>query len=163
MEFDKWVQDNIHYLQRITYNITKNADTDDLFQSVIEQMLQRREYYNSIDEKSRVYIFVRIVKNNYFSKTSRYYYENKKQSLLSEPFDESVFALPDDEPTHEPTLEFVYTELDKMGWFERDIFLLWIELGSLKAVSKKTKIPHNSVGRYINKTKKELKRRWNEQ
>lgn len=160
MDFDSWINANDDKLKQIVYNITKNEDADDLLQCVMEQMLQKREYYSSLDDKSKLYLFVRICKNNYFSRTSPYFYQHKKQSLYNIELDDSLQSLSEDESTLQPTLEWVYMQLDTLRWFDRDIFLLWMELGSLKAVSKKTRIPHNSVGRYINKIKKELQRRW---
>jgi hypothetical protein len=37
---------------------------------------------------------------------------------------------------------------------------MWLELGTITAVSKQTTIPLNSVGRYIKNIKIELKQKW---
>jgi hypothetical protein len=59
-----------------------------------------------------------------------------------------------------PDMDWVMEQLDELEWFDRDLFKLWLELGTLSNVSKRTKIPVNSVGKYIKEIKKELKIRW---
>ena len=82
---------------------------------------------------------------------------------MSLPLQDDIYNVKEDEPEQYPTVEWVHKRLEFMNWFDRDIFLLWMELGSLKAVSKKTKIPHNSVGRYIKKVKIKLNKDWKNQ
>jgi hypothetical protein len=66
-----------------------------------------------------------------------------------------------DEPYMEPAeLGWVHQQLENLSWFERDLFLMWMELGTLTQVSKTTTIPLNSVGRYINETKQKLIKLW---
>lgn len=133
----------------------------DLLHCVIEQMMKK----NSLDpmlERERVFYFIRVLKNNYFSKTSPYYYQYKKKSSMETQFDTDYYEnLPDEQyEENTPTLEWVYKELEDLNWFDRDLFLLWMELGTLTAVSKKTTIPLNSVGRYINEIKLQLLQKW---
>ena len=59
-----------------------------------------------------------------------------------------------------PDMVWVRTELDKMGWFEADLFTLWIEMGTLIDIHRETTIPINSVGKYIKEIKKDLYQRW---
>jgi hypothetical protein len=55
---------------------------------------------------------------------------------------------------------WVHKQLEDLDWFSRDLFLMWLELGTITAVSKQTTIPLNSVGRYIKNIKIELKQKW---
>lgn len=146
-------------------NIIKDRDDiDDLFHCVLEQLLKNKKL-DDMKDKERVYYFVRVVKNNYFSKTSPYYYQYKKNLAREEFKDIEYFEETPDVEYNEtlPDMKWVHKQLSHLEWFDRDLFLLWMELGSLTAVSKKTTIPLNSVGRYINQTKQMLIKKWEEQ
>jgi hypothetical protein len=127
----------------------------------MEQLLKGGKL-DGMKDKERVYYFIRVLKNNYFSKTSPYYYQYKKNPHREEFKDIEFFEpQPDVEYTEElPDIEWVNKQLSHLEWFDRDLFLLWMELGSLTAVSRKTTIPLNSVGRYINQTKQMLIKKW---
>lgn len=156
----EWITKNYDDLYETTRNIVKHQkDADDLFQSVMEQLLTNKNILEVPPER-RKYFVIRTLKNNYHSTTSRYYYENKKHESRQTDYNEELHEQPD-EPYMEPAeLGWVHQQLNDLSWFERDLFLLWMELGTLTEVSKKTTIPLNSVGRYINETKQKLIRQW---
>jgi hypothetical protein len=102
-----------------------------------------------------------MLKRNYFSKTSPYYYQFKKGAIMDDITDDLLEGVIDVEYTESiPDMEWVKLQLLELDWFDRDLFNLWVELGSLSNVSKKTNIPVNSVGKYIKEIKQELKIRW---
>jgi hypothetical protein len=116
---------------------------------------------NEMEDKDRLYYFIRTLKNNYFSKTSKYHYQFRKPHLNQISFNEVYYEeIPDEEYQDRPTMVWVREHLSELSWFDRDLFLLWVELGSLTAVSKRTTIPLNSVGRYIKQTKDRLNQLW---
>jgi hypothetical protein len=159
---NEWINRNYKDLLHIVENIVKDrGDIDDLFHCVMEQLLKGGKL-DGMKDKERVYYFIRVLKNNYFSKTSPYYYQYKKNPHREEFKDIEFFEpQPDVEYTEElPDIEWVNKQLSHLEWFDRDLFLLWMELGSLTAVSRKTTIPLNSVGRYINQTKQMLIKKW---
>lgn len=162
MNTNEWMGKNYHQMVEITNNIVKDKnEVDDLLHCVIEQILKK----NSMDalmERERIFYFIRVLKNNYFSKTSPYYYQYKKKGSNETHFDTEFYENIPDEPYEEtiPTIEWVYQELEDLSWFDKDLFLLWMELGTITAVSKKTTIPLNSVGRYINQIKTQLIKKW---
>jgi hypothetical protein len=159
----EWVQLNNQLLLNTTKNITKGYDNyDDLYQSVIEQLLKKGNKLDDMDDKEKMYYFVRVVKNNFYSKSSPYYYQHiKNTTRLNYERDITNIDMVD-EPYQEdtPDIEWVYKELDTLDWFSRDIFLMWMELGSLTAVARQTTIPLNSVGRYIKEVKQILNDKW---
>jgi hypothetical protein len=161
---NEWLGLNYYELEQITHNIVKDKnEVGDLLHCVIEQILKK----NALDamvERERIFYFIRVLKNNYFSKTSPYFYQYKKKGLQETIFDPEYYQnIPDESYTEEvPTIEWVYKELEHLSWFDRDLFLLWMELGTLTAVSKKTTIPLNSVGRYINQIKLNLIKKWDD-
>lgn len=161
MTLEKWIKDNYNHLQLTTKNIVKNEDADDVFQSVIEQLLKKKEKLEGMTDKEKLYFFIRVVKNNYFSKTSVYFREHKKGSQYFTELTDYYLNSPDTEYTEDiPDIEWVKNELLNFNWFERDLFLLWYELGTLANVSKSTTIPVNSVARYIKQIKTKLLEKW---
>lgn len=162
MSLDKWITINFTMLQDTTLRVVKNnQEADDVLQSVIEQLLHKREQLDEIPDKNKLYYFIRVLKNNYYSTTSNYYREHKKGSVYNKEWDECYEAIPDEVYKEEiPDIEWVKKELDTLPWFDRDLFLLWFELGTIINVSSQTTIPKNSVSRYIKQTKKLLQKRW---
>ena len=68
--------------------------------------------------------------------------------------------LVDEEMVEYPSMDWIYKELENHTWFDRDLFLLWLELGTFTKVSQETTIPLNSVGKYIKETIKNLNSSW---
>jgi len=76
----------------------------------------------------------------------------------------------DIEPTYEVEnqidaalkIEKINAKLDSMYWYHRDLFKLYIKLGTLRAVEKQTGIPAVSVWETVNKVRKSLKNEINE-
>ena len=163
MEFSSWLKDNHYDLLEGTRSYVKNNDeADELYQCVVEQLLTKPDRINEVPDNQKKYFFIRTIKNNYQSKTSPYHYKIRKHNTRHTPLIESITEDIIDEPYEEsiPDIEWVKTQLNEFEWFERDLFLLFIELGTLTNVARQTQIPLNSVGRYINKTKQKLKEKW---
>lgn len=109
-----------------------------------------------------MYWFVRVVKNNYFSNSSPWYYQFKRAEYRATEYDEERYEDIPDEDYEEtiPDMEWVKLQLNTLDWFSRDLFLYWIEMGTLTKLSQETKIPINSVGKYIKQIKQILKERY---
>lgn len=162
VEIGDWITKNYAELVKITDKVCNDPhDAPDLLHCVLEQVLKNIKM-RDMNDKERFYFFVRMLKNNYHSKTSPYYYQHKKVTTKETTKDIETFEdIPDTEYEEElPDMEWVYSQLEHLNWFDRDLFVMWLELGSLTAVSKKTTIPLNSVGRYINITKQNLIKLW---
>jgi DNA-directed RNA polymerase specialized sigma24 family protein len=162
MGLNDWLNKNADDLLETTKNITKNhEDSDELFQSVVLQLLEKPDKIQQIPDNEKKYFFIKVIKNNWFSNTSPYHYQERKYKSYHFLSDE----IPDEEhiPYSEdgPSMEWVREQLQDFDWFKRDIFLLWIEVGTMVQVHKETTIPLNSVGTYIKQIKQELINRWN--
>jgi len=162
MDLHKWISLNNDELMDIALKVCKNQDDYmDLYQCVMEQMLNKNTKFNEMKDKEKTYFFISMLKRNYFSKTSPYYYQFKKGAIMDDITDDLLEGVIDVEYTESiPDMEWVKLQLLELDWFDRDLFNLWVELGSLSNVSKKTNIPVNSVGKYIKEIKQELKIRW---
>ena len=159
----EFIANNNTILIQTTMNITKGyTDYMELYQSVIQQILEKPHRMDKIEDEKKLFYFIKLVKNNFYSKTSNYQYQRQKYKNMNIHFrDEFYGEIKDDvEEYPYPEWEWVEEQLNTMDWFDRDLFLLWVELGTLTAVNKETTIPINSVGKYIKEIKKELNNRW---
>ena len=162
LDSNEWINKNYQRMLDVVKNIVTNQDDiDDLYHCVLEQILKGKKF-DGIDDDQRIFYFVRVLKNNYFSKTSPYYYQYKKNPAKEDFKDITYFDTKADEEYIQnlPDIHWIHEQLTHLNWFDRDLFLMWLEMGSLTAVSKQTTIPLNSVGRYIKTTKEILKNKW---
>ena len=166
MTFYKWIEIHHNDMLKLTGTITKTPDeADDLYSCVVEQLLKRSNKIDETPDNQKKYYFIRVLKNNYNSKTSPYHYQYRKPTQHHTTLIETITEGFTDEEYEEtiPDMKWVEKRLEEdFDWYERDLFCLWIELGTLTSLSKKTKIPLNSVGRQIKTIKQKLKELWDE-
>lgn len=153
-----WIEQNIEKLKHITYKVAKEIN-EDLFQVCIEQLLKNPKS-NNLTDKERLYFFVKIVKNNFYSKSSQYYYAYTKYQFS----ELSQIEIADEEPNTFDELEWVHSQIDKdkktKNWYYARLMEIFIEEGgSIMNTTKRTTIPRNSVSRDINKYRQVLIRR----
>ena len=87
MDFNKWLEKNTKELMLITRRITQNhQDTDELFQEVVLQLLNKPEKINSLKDKEKKYFFIKVIKNNWNSSTSPYRYHLTKHKNRNTPY-----------------------------------------------------------------------------
>ena len=61
-----WIDKNHSKLLYTTRKVVKNNnDYDDLYQSVVEQILKKTLQMDLMSDKDKLYYFIRVVKNNY--------------------------------------------------------------------------------------------------
>lgn len=168
MNYIDWINNNYKLILQTAKNITKNhQDTGDLVSEVILQIMKKPP---KVKKGQEIYYMVKVLKLNWFSKTSRFHYNYRKKvydhNQSSEGFNYIENLDSEDTPYNEsdyPSIEWVKSTVNQLHWFRRDIFLLYLELGTLTNVSKKTTIPINSCGRYIKEIKQQLLEIWTEQ
>jgi RNA polymerase sigma factor (sigma-70 family) len=160
-EIERYLTTNYYQLLNIAKKITKNHElTNDLFHEVIIQLYNKnnivlQEYS---DDQMKYYI-VSIIRINWHSQTSPFYYKIRKESSKYTNIDE-IYDLVDDtqlefEKQHLfDILEQSWCELD---WFRKSLFEMYMTLGSMKKVSKQTRIPISSISRYLKESKELIK------
>jgi hypothetical protein len=104
---------------------------------------------------------VAIIRTNWFSKTSPFYYKVRREIDRYSPFDGINDPMDQSQYDFEinqilDIIELEYVELD---WFEKSLMDMYLTLGSLSKVSKKTTIPLTSVSNYIRQIRTNLKER----
>jgi hypothetical protein len=96
---------------------------------------------------------------NWYSKTSPFYYkirrEIDKYSDLSEFVDYGESGQFDFEK--EEIISILEVEWCNLDWFRKSLVQMYIELGSINKVAKKTKIPKTSVSNYLKQSREIIK------
>ena len=155
---NEWIQNNFDELKNICKKITRGDDYDDLFQMCLEQFLLSKKA-QLVPNEQKLFFFVSIIKNNFNSNTSPFYrtYKKFKYNEIDN------IEVPDTE-YEEPLIDIdwvlnVIKEDKKTGsWYYARLFEIYIEQGcSVTKTSQLTTIPINSVSRDINKYRKRLK------
>lgn len=155
---NKWIEENFELLKQLTNKVAKETN-DDLFQVCIEQFLKNKKVEH-LEHKQRLYFFVKIVKNNFYSNSSPYYYTYSKYNFSElqniEIAEQSVEHI--DELGW--VLEQISNDKKTKNWYYARLMEIFIEEGgSIIKTTKRTTIPRNSVSRDINKYRKVLVKR----
>ncbi len=160
-QIEKYITNQYYNLLTITKKITKNHElSQDLLHEVILQLYNKDNIIlNEYNDDQIKYYIVAIIRINWHSNTSPFYYKIRKESAKYVDISQ-VFDLAD-----EPQLEFenkiIFDILEEgwaeLDWFRKSLFEMYMGLGSMKKVSKKTRIPISSVSRYINESRKQIK------
>lgn len=157
---ESYITKNYYKLQTIAKTITKNHNlSNDLLHECILQLYDKddiilKEYS---DDQIRYYI-VSIMRINWYSKTSPFYYKVRREFLNYSDIKE-VLDMESEQENFEKQIIFDILEVEysELTWFHKSIMDLYLTLGSLKKVSKKTSIPLASVGRYVKESKKQIR------
>lgn len=160
-QIEKYITTNYYLLLGITKKITKNHElSSDLLHEVIIQLYNKsnivlQEYS---DDQIKYYI-VSVIRINWHSQTSPFYYKIRKESSKYTNIDD-IFDLTDESQLDFEKeqlfiiLEESFCELD---WFKKSLFQMYLTLGSMKKVSKQTRIPVSSISRYLKESKEQIK------
>jgi hypothetical protein len=165
-------------LKKIAANFIPAEDLDDLTQEVFLYLLElpSEKLQQLVDDRQIKYYFIRLCKNNYFSKTSKYHYKyrkpverieytngklgiTKKQEAINLYFNVDV-----------EDSDLINSVLSELRWYDRELFRLYV-LGknegrkyTYSTLSQKTGISRMSiyttikgVKRYVRGRLKELR------
>ena len=161
---DKYLTDNYDKLKDISYNIT-NGKGEDLLSFVIEEIykcdqIRLREI---IEKDQMTFYVVRIMLNQYHSKTSRYYYKYDKYyeyhtttTIESITADNTEYTIKDKKEVEE-RLEWIEEKLKDLYWFDAEIFRIYYREGfSLNQMAKETKISRATIYKAVKNVKNYL-------
>ena len=162
---DKYLIENYHKLKDIAYNITSGKCNDDLFSFVIEELYKcdQKRISEIITKNQMTFYVVRVMINQYHSKTSRYYYKYKKYyeyhtttTIECLSADNTQYTIKDKELVEE-RLEWIEEKLKDLYWFDAEVFKIYYREGfSLNQMQKETKINRNTLHKAITNVKKYL-------
>jgi DNA-directed RNA polymerase specialized sigma24 family protein len=164
IKITNYINNNFEELKQISRRITQGDQlSEELLQEVILQIYEKgdlvlREY----DDDNIKYYIIAVMKLNWNSKTSPFYYKIRKEpknyTELHPSFVNYRTTEEQDEfELYEELVKAVEEEFTELTWFSKRLMELYLTLGSLKKVSVQTTIPIASVGRYIREIKHEIK------
>jgi DNA-directed RNA polymerase specialized sigma24 family protein len=160
-QVESYLTRKYYELKTIAKNMTKNEDlAHDLLHECIIQLYDKQDIVlKSYDDNSIKYYITSILRTNFYSKTSPFYYRIRKERVMyvdiSECYDMEAEQENFELQNLYDILEISYAELN---WFQKSILDLYLMLGSMKKVSQHSNIPITSISRYIKEAKDTIKR-----
>jgi hypothetical protein len=157
---EEYIKNNYYILLGISKKITKGNELhQELLHEVIVQLYEKKVInLKQYDDDSIRYYITAVLRINWYSKTSPFYYKIRKEraTYTELTFDMSYTTEQESFEKQElfDILEREFTELD---WFRKSLMEMYLTLGSLKKVSQKTTIPLSSISRYIKESKEQIK------
>ena len=161
---DQYLINNYDKLKDISYNIT-NGKGEDLLSFVIEEIykcdqIRLREI---IEKDQMTFYVVRIMLNQYHSKTSRYYYKYDKYyeyhtctTIENITADNTEYTIKDKKEVEEK-LAWIEEKLKDIYWFDAEIFRIYYrESFSLNQMAKETKISRATIYKAVKNVKNYL-------
>lgn len=126
---------------------------DDLYQELVLTILEKDEdkFKNFKDCNSIRYYAVGILCNMVYSKTSQFYKKIRQRLPDWQP--------PNDEPNDSDLSGIANELLEKQYWFDKHIFKLYINKGSIRKVANDTGINRGIVYSSIQNTREKIKRK----
>jgi|TARA_R100000482_G_C5101407_1_gene135824 hypothetical protein len=164
---DKYLIENYDRLKDVALNIAGIKEYEELLHFVIEELYKCDQIrLREIIEKNQMTFYaVRVMMNQYHSKTSRYYYKYKKyyeyhatQTIESLSADTSKSTKKKKEED-EIKLKWIEEKLKDLYWFDAEVFKLYFlgkENFSLSEMAKATKINKNTLYKAIRNVKNYL-------
>ena len=159
-QIEGFITRKYYELLTIAKKITKNHELhQELLHEVIMQLYDKEEIkLKAYDDDQIKYYIVSIMRTNWFSVTSPFYYRIRKERSNYVDINECLYMEAEQEVFEkEEILCILEQEYCELNWFHKSLMDLYMTLGSLSKVSKKTGIPLTSVSTYIKQSKVEIK------
>ena len=162
---DTYLIKNYNKLKDIAYNITNGKGNDDLLSFVIEELYKcdKERIEDIVRKKQMTFYAVRVMINQFHSKTSRYYYKYNKYyeyhvSWIVEAISpDNVDTDIESKQLVEERLGWVEEKLKDLYWFDAEVFRIYYREGfSLNEMQKETKINRNTLHKAITNVKNYL-------
>ncbi len=145
---------------KIAKKLTNNHDLhQDLLHEVILQILEKDDVVlKTYDDDSIRYYIVAIIRINWNSKTSPFYYKIRRE--ISKYTDLTpILEIEEDQQQFEKELIFSILEVSytELNFFHKALMDAYLILGSMNKVSREMEIPLTSVQTYIRQAKSKIK------
>lgn len=161
-EVEDYLTRNYYQLLTIAKKLTKNDQlSQELLHECILQVLEKEKItLKSYDDNSIKYYIVAIMRINYFSKTSPFFYRIRRERMIMNVDITTCWDMSyeQEEFETEELYQLLEEEYCELNWFKKSLLDMYLSLNSsMKAVSRKTNIPIQSISRYIKETRHEVK------
>jgi|TARA_R100000479_G_C6363274_1_gene193898 RNA polymerase sigma factor (sigma-70 family) len=159
-------------LKKTAANFIPAKHLDDVTQEVFLYIYEDVEKLEQLIKDNKLkYYFIRLCKNNYYSKTSKYYYKYNrtyKDVIYNDDLLKAVHILIPDNLYFKEDSDVINDILSELYWYDRELFRLYV-LGddngkkyTYSSLSKKTKISRMNIYITIKKVKEYIKDRLKE-
>ena len=163
---DTYLVDNYNKLKDMAYNITSGKGNEELLSFVIEELYKcdQDRIEQIIRKKQMTFYVVRVMINQFHSKTSRYYYKYNKYyeyhirgGLVEAISPDNIETEIENKQKVEERLAWIEEKLKDLYWFDAEVFRIYYKEGfSLNQMQKETKINRNTLHKAITNVKNYL-------
>jgi hypothetical protein len=162
-QVELYITNHYYDLLKIARGICK-TNTDiykELLHECIIQLYDKEDIkLKSYDDNSIRYYITAVMRTNYYSKTSPFYYRIRRASIIMNVDLESCYDLEYEQENfeREELIQLLEQEYAELNWFKKSLLDMYLSLNSsMKAVSRKTSIPISSISRYFKEIRFETK------
>lgn len=161
-EIESYITRDYYNLLNISKKMTRGDQlSHDLLHEVILQLYDKEDIIlKSYDDNSIKYYIVAIMRINYFSKTSPFFYKIRRERIVMNVDITTCWDISYEQESFESEelYQLLEQEYCELNWFKKSLLDMYLSLNSsMKAVSRKTNIPIQSISRYIKETRLEVK------
>lgn len=141
-----------------------DINAEDLLHDILIQ-LDTNNTFNTLDDKSKVYFFVKSIQNNFYSNNSKFQRTYRRFKFEEIPVNHDI---KDEEYVETPSIEWIKDKLEEElitnpdNWYNVGIFNLYLEHKKLEHIHRLTKIPKYSLRQTLKEMKEWIKNKWNE-
>jgi DNA-directed RNA polymerase specialized sigma24 family protein len=162
---NEYLVENYNKLKDMAYNVCGGNGSDDLLSFVIEELYKcdQKRINEIIEKKQMTFYIARVIINQYYSKTSRYYYKYKKYyeyhvtQIVEAITEDKIDDIIEQKELIEKRLNWIDEKLKNLYWFDSEVFKIYYKEGfSLNKMQKETKINRNTLHKAISNVKKYL-------
>ena len=160
---NNYITRNYYVLKKVSVNITnQNTDAaDELLHTVLLNLIERNPAnFDKFDDNDFKFYIIRCLSINWNSETSPFYKYFRKEVVNWDELYVELLEMQDEdeyEQNKEELIQLVENEFSELDILHSGVFSLYLSLGSLKKVSKKTRIPLSSVSRYVAEAREIIK------
>jgi DNA-directed RNA polymerase specialized sigma24 family protein len=151
------MNDNYSDLLEAAQKISRGDElAQELLHYALEQFLGREDVLQIVSSGGARYFIVRIMLNQWNSKTS-YFYNNFRKPSGS--LVEDMYEIAEIDESTEEVVQKITKILSGLSWYNRLLFDTYVQEGhSVSSLSRVTKIPRTSVSLSINRIRKHVKK-----
>jgi len=159
----RYLEKNYDDLLQAAHRIA-GRDGDDLFHEVILQLYQTKDetIKGLLDRGQMKYWILRVMVNNYNSKTSRYHYKWRKDMERRRKFARHIMDWWDGDGVaahRDALLSHIEERLAELPWFDAEVFAIYFEEGhTLDLFAEATGISRHTLYTTIRRVRKEIQR-----
>jgi len=162
---ENYITNNYYLLLRIAKRITNNHELhQELLHEVVLQLYDKNEIkLKEYDDNSIKFYITAVMRINWNSKTSPFYYRIRRESAKYAELTE-LANVEDEQQNFEKEVLYSILEVSyaELSWFHKSLMDMYLIMGSMNKVSKEMQIPLTSVQTYIRQAKNQIRKDMND-